>query len=109
MIAFIRLCWSRRNTPWYDLAEEYALLTKMARRCAYDLSHAAFSGNSPELADMYEGRARMWLKIFAPDGVKDYRHRLYSDIDKLEFRVERLREFCKKNGLDPEEVDDTQF
>lgn len=109
MIAFIRLCWSRRNTPWYDLAEEYALLTKMARRCAYDLDHAASSIRDTRFGPRFSERAQMWIKIFAPDGVKDYRHQLHNDMDKLEFRVERLREFCKKNGLDPEEVDDTQF
>lgn len=109
MIAFIRLCWSRRNTPWADLAEEYALLTKMARRCAHDLAHAAWGNHGPEMAREFERRAEMWLDVFAPDGVKDYRHQLYNDVDKLEFRVGRLRDFCKKNGLDPEEVDDTVF
>lgn len=89
--------------------EEYTLLLKAARRCAYDLSHSAWGNQTPELADRFETRARMWINIFSPDGVKDYRHRLHNDIDKLELRIDRLREFCTKNGLDPEEVDDTLF
>lgn len=103
---YLKFCWRNRDTPWRDLAEEYAMLTKMARRCAYDLSHAASPYNDSETAKMFEERSRMWLGLFAPDGVKDYRHQLLNDNMKLEFRIERLRNFCVDNGLDPNKVDE---
>lgn len=107
MIEYLKFCWRQRNTPWRDMAEEYALLTKMARRCAYDLGHAASAYQPEGWHKMWSEKSDRWLSIFSPDGIKDYRHSLYNDIDKLELRVERLREFCKANGLDPEEVDET--
>lgn len=109
MFIFIRVLLMHLSSPWRDMTEEYTLLLKSARRCAYDLSHAAWGPTTPDMSDMFERRARMWLNIFSPDGMKDYRHRLHNDIDKLEFRIQRLRDFCVKNDLDPEEVDDTQF
>jgi len=89
------------------MAEEYALLTKMARRCAYDLGHAVDDMRPGHMQEILKDAPAMWLNIFSPDGVKDYRHDLYRSIDKLNSRIKHLREFCKANGLDPEEVDET--
>lgn len=82
------------------------MLTKMARRCAYDLDHAAGEMSDPDKMKFFCQRSRMWLSIFAPDGVKDYRHKTHIDIMRLECRVDILRAFCVQNGLDPNVVDE---
>jgi hypothetical protein len=109
-LIFLMLCWRFRNTPLNVLLEEHTLLIKAARRCAHDLAHAADcidrNGNWAEFNKIFRKNAEMWLGIFNPTGPKDYRHRLHHEIHSLEFRVERLREFCEKNGLDPNVVDD---
>lgn len=107
ILNYLIFCWKQRNTPWYDMAEEYSLLTKMARRCAYDLCHAVDYLPPGFMRDSLKDAPKMWLSIFAPDGVKDYRHSLYHEIDKAERRVEKLRDFCIANNLDPDTIDET--
>lgn len=105
MIQALIFLWKRRDSPWSHLAVEYSLLTKMARRCAYDLDHAVAELPDGFLKGQLKDSPKRWLDIFSPDGVKNYRHQLYADIDSLEMRVEKLRNFCTENGLDPDEVD----
>lgn len=107
---FLLLYWQHRNTPYDEVFEQYTLVLKAARRCAYDLAHAADMidrrGHYAEFSEIFAKNARMWLGIFSPTGAKDYRHRLHQEANMLELRVERLRDFCQKNGLDPNTVDD---
>lgn len=88
-----------KDVPSEHLAAHYEVLLKSARRCAYDLAHAA----DPSIAEHIdiEKRARDWLDIFAPDGVKNYRLRLHRDILSLESQVSKLYEMAKAAGLNP--------
>jgi|SRR6185503_4486139 len=92
--------------PDRELAELLELTTQAGRRCAYDLDHACSPWLSDELRTALSWRARNWLLVFMPvTGPKDYRHRLHHEIIALEHRVENLRNFCKQNGFDPNEID----
>lgn len=73
--------------------EHYELLLKSARRCAYDLKHSAATQQSPEFMQIYMQRAEMWIGIFSPDGIKNYRHELHQEID-------RLRSLLRMNGIE---------
>ena len=94
----------RGDLPRDHLEENYLILLKSARRCAYDLRHAGSDLSMyPDdgLRPDYSERAHYWLKIFAPDGIKNYRHEMHQEIWRLEREIERLTELCKKNNIDP--------
>ncbi len=91
------------NDPKDLLAQHFEILTKSARRCAYDLRHAADDLSSYVGPDHYvdfSQRANQWLEIFAPDGIKNYRLDLHREITMLESQVRRLTDLCKANGID---------
>ena len=107
MLWFYIICWKQRNKPFSELAQQYELTLKAARRCAYDLSHCSSelymytdNKNISPWAD-YESMSRNWLDIFSPDGIKNYRHALHGEISRLESDVDRLRRLCLENGIDP--------
>ena len=87
------------DVPAEHLAAHYEILLKSARRCAYDLAHAADPGIAEHID--IDQRARDWLDIFAPDGVKNYRLRMHRDILSLESQVHKLYEMAKGAGLNP--------
>lgn len=93
-------------TPEQANKELLELTIKAARRCAYDLRHAADEMPKGEFRDILSGRAVGWLTIFDPtNGPKDYRHRLHRDIVMLEMENERLIELLKSKGIDPDDPD----
>ncbi len=88
-------------TPQDAQSELLELITKAARRCAYDLRHAANTiRNNDDACKMYDDRAEMWLSVFNPDnGPKNYRAGLHDEIWNLESRVAELEKLCEKNGI----------
>ena len=90
-----------------DLQQMYELLTMSARRCAYDLRHAAdmidYKGPDKEFHKLFSERASYWIGLFAPDGMKNYRHNLHMEIFQLECKVDKLKKILKENNIDCEE------
>lgn len=105
MIRKIKSWWRWRNTPHAHLIEVHDLTVLAARRCAYDLKHAAAEIGESRYGTDYHGRAYLWLDIFSPaDGGKQYRHRLHHEIYELEAQVRNYREFLKERDIpDPYE------
>jgi hypothetical protein len=112
---FYVICWKYRNTPFFELADQYSLLLKAARRCSYDMSHcsseldmALSRTNEKAIIDFHE-RSRMWLGLFNPDGGKDYRHRLHHDINNLDLEISRLKRLCDEHKINHEDPDRIPF
>ncbi len=84
------------------LLEEHDLLIRAARRCAYDLGHAASDVKDPIFSQMYHDAHYHWLDIFEKggEGGKHYRHRLHGEISRLEFQIKKIREILKENNLE---------
>lgn len=86
-------------TPQEAQNELVQLLVKGARRCAYDLRHAA--DDARDNSELWRQRAEMWIGIFDPgDGLKDYRHRLHQVISDQESTIEGLRNLCRINAIE---------
>lgn len=85
--------------PKDHLSEVHALLIKTARRCAYDLAHAAGDVRDEEWSKFYHARSQHWLKIFEPDGMKNYRHQLHHDIESLESQNRALVKLLDENNI----------
>lgn len=99
------------STPAESLCmiqETNRLVIKAARRCAYDLKHAAAGQRDREEGELYENRARMWLTIFDPaDEGKSYRDRLHMTITNLEDKVSKYRKWFKERVIQdphPDEI-----
>lgn len=92
-----------------DMKELLELVVKSARRCAYDLHHAAGmidrSGWYSEYRTVFAEKSNRYLTIFNPaDDGKSYRAKLHNEIDRLEMAIEKVREYCRKHGIDEHEV-----
>jgi hypothetical protein len=96
----------RGDLPRQCIEDSYLILLKSARRCAYDLSHAGsdlslLPDDGLERPDYYE-RAHYWLKLFAPDGIKNYRHEMHLEIWRLEQQVKDLEKQLRAKGFEPD-------
>lgn len=97
-------------TPEQAQRELLELIVKVARRCAYDLRHAADDMSDKKTAELFHSRAATFLTIFDPaDGGKNYRHRLHNEIDDLATKVSGLRQLCKDNNIECGKYDDFPF
>ena len=111
---FYIICWKHRNDTRFELFEQYTLVLKAARRCAYDLRHAGGDmfwnreDEEDEKYEFYSDRADNWLQIFAPTGAKDYRHKLHMEIWELESKVDKLKKLCEENGIQ-HDIDEIPF
>lgn len=95
------LMWRCRDRTFQSLAESYLVLLKSARRCAHDLDHAtSFLEHGSWQSHMLNGRAKFWLAVFSPTGVKDYKLSLHEEIDSLDLKVVRLKALLVKHGID---------
>ena len=85
-------------TPEDGLAETLAITIRCARRCAYDLSHAAdmipyepghfFAPWHKRMQD----KASHWQSLFSSGAsMKDYRLKLHQEIDRQEEVIRKLR------------------
>jgi hypothetical protein len=114
---FYIVCWKHRNDTRFEFFEQYTLVLKAARRCGYDLSHAAtdifmsYTKSEEERSkseEFYSDRSQQWLEIFAPTGAKDYRHKLHMEIWELERKVDKLKKLCEENGIQ-HDIDEIPF
>ena len=88
--------WLDVSQPEDGLAETLAITVRCARRCAYDLAHAADFVRDPQWERIYVERATHWQRLFSSGAsMKDYRLRLHSQIDEQEVLIERLRAALK--------------
>jgi len=101
--------WYMRKTPHEELVDMLTLNIMAARRCAYDLRHAADSSDNDFERELYSNRARQWLGIFNPSGVKEYYHDLVHENSSLKRKVEYYVELCKKHNIEVLEEDDKPF
>jgi hypothetical protein len=84
------------------IAELHDVLLRSARRCAYDLRHAADDIADGARRQAYRERAEMWVGIFASgNALKDYRLELHREVLKRDVEIARLRRLCEANGIDP--------
>ena len=92
-------------SPHYELLADYETLIRLARRCAYDLSHVAdaIPDDSFYLTSLrMDERARMWVTLFAKGNPgKDYRHKLAAEKQDLARQLDALHDWCKERGLTP--------
>lgn len=99
-----------RPTPEHGLAETLAITIKCARRCAYDLSHAADCVDDARLARVYRTRAKHWQSLFSSGtSMKDYRLELHREIEKRDAVIESLRAELKATGLSGYAADEVPF
>lgn len=79
--------------------ELFDLILKVARRCAYDLAHAADEIGMNSTSELFRERARMWIEIFEGDGGKKYRHELHDEIFNRDIVIDQYRKLVEKHGL----------
>lgn len=92
-----------RVTPHDHLLADYEVLVRLARRCAYDFSHACDFVEMPKyLRDIdYPGRARMWVRLFAKGNPgKDYRIQTVQRLEQAEDAVRTLVKLCQANDVE---------
>lgn len=99
-LTLLYIRWKFRNLHHRELVEIYGLTMLAARRCAYDLGHAADFVRDREFSKRYSERSRMWLGIFEPTGGKNYRHEMHREISNLASRVRELERLCEENNID---------
>jgi len=84
------------------IGELHDVLLRSARRCAYDLRHAADEIVDVRVRQGYQERAEMWVSIFASgNALKDYRLEWHREILQKDVEISRLRALCVANGIDP--------
>ncbi len=94
--------WRNRDQTPRAMAEMYLILLYSARRCAYDLRHAAdaLPESLSEVSRLFHDRSHWWLKLFAPDQIKEYRHDMQRQIEKLEHEVFKLRAELRSHNIE---------
>jgi hypothetical protein len=90
--------WCDVPSPEDGLAETLAITLRCARRCAYDLSHAAdMIPSAPgdwrsDFAERFARKAAHWQSLFSSGTtVKDYRLELHRELDDRDRTIARLR------------------
>lgn len=106
--------WIGEPVPEDGLAETLAITIRCARRCAYDLSHAAdlidHRGPWAEFGQRFERKAAHWQSLFSSGAsMKDYRLELHNDLDKAERTIEKLRARLVELGEPPTLPDEMPF
>lgn len=90
--------WLNETTPEDGLAETLEITLRCARRCAYDLSHAADMITSDQEHFYFpwrkgmQKRADYWQSLFSSGtSMKDYRLQLHRALDERDHKIDRLR------------------
>lgn len=84
-----------------DTIEILELTIRAARRCAYDLKHAAEMVKDKYFTDIFRDNAQHYVKLFqSGNECKDYRHRLHRTISEHEITIERLRKVLEENKIE---------
>lgn len=93
--------------PEEGLTADYETLVRLARRCAYDFSHASDFIPTKKRPKIYwdpgiewDKRAEMWIALFAKGNPgKDYRLKYLMELEEAERDRDALIEFIKAKGL----------
>jgi len=94
--AWLRM-WS---SPDLDYREDYETLVRLARRCAYDLRHAADDVPRENWMN-WAARANSWVSLFAKGNPgKDYRLQLQLDLSSATDDAKRLIALCRERGVE---------
>ncbi len=106
--------WLQCETPEDGLAETLAITVRCARRCAYDLSHAADlidrNGMWADFAKSLQRKSTHWQSLFSSGAsMKDYRLGLHRELDEKDILIERLRAKLKELGQSEWLEDETPF
>lgn len=89
--------------------EMIELVCKAGRRCCYDLAHAVSLLPESEY-DYWKAREVGWRTLFeSGTEVKDYRHRLHLEVDRLLREVEKLQKLLVENGIELPDNPDIPF
>lgn len=102
---WVRL-WLKNVDPVHEVRADYETLIRLARRCAYDFSHA--SDFTPRMGDPtywlqidWNERAESWIGLFSKGNPgKDYRIDLVRDLDLARINVGLLIDVLRENGLE---------
>ena len=109
MIQRLKALYRLWRSPELDYMADYEMLIRLARRCAYDFSHAAddlgliisFSGTDKKpFTDWYK-TAQYWIKLFSKGNPgKDYRNRLTNRNSELEYALAECMQILKDNNIE---------
>lgn len=92
--------------PFDGLMEAHNILIKSARRCAYDLRHAASlidHGHWSDLKDHLTRNAEHWVALFqSGNSIKDYQLELHREIDIRDREIVRLKKLLEANNIEHE-------
>lgn len=92
-----------RNDPRLEHAADYEVLIRMARRCAYDLKHAASvmpPGQGYMSRDVWEARANSWVRLFARGNPgKDYRIKRDVELQQAESIAREAIALLRENNI----------
>lgn len=109
----LMLWWRTRGHPADAFRDDYETLIRLARRCAYDLSHtvdALPTGHFYLTKLGMQERANWWVAQFAKGNPgKDYRIQLGQKVDDLERQLDALHAWCEERGLRPPDNRDIPF
>jgi hypothetical protein len=87
------------SSPDLDLREDYETLVRLARRCAYDLRHAADDVPRDNWMN-WAARANSWVSLFAKGNPgKDYRMQMQRDLSEARDHAEQLVELCRLHDV----------
>lgn len=105
--------WSYKKDPSVYISEDYEILIRMARLCAYDLEHVI--QDLPRTSFLIttfdiEDRARRRSRLFAGNPGKDYKIKLATNLDNANEKLDSIYEYCEENGIQlPDNLKDTRI
>lgn len=101
------LLWLRNTDPVADIRADYETLIRLARRCAYDFSHASDFIPTKDRPEIYwlpemnwQQRSQFWIGLFAKGNPgKDYRTKMSMELYTAKSNIETLVKILRENGL----------
>lgn len=88
--------------PFRALLDDYELLVRCARRCAYDLNHCVGMIDRERysaLKPLLESKADHWVDLFAKGNPgKDYRHDLLRRLHDAQDALEKIDNYFRSQG-----------
>lgn len=95
------------DAAFEELMEAHNILIRAARRCAYDLRHAAALIDKDHWSDLKQHlrrNAEHWVALFqSGNSVKDYQIQLHHEIEIRDRKILELKNLLRENGIDPQE------
>lgn len=116
------LKWYYRKESNVELMLLLDLSIKAGRRVTHDLGHCVSclgmaeyrlgeeQGKRHSYKDRYKERQEMWKKIFYPlNGMKNYRNQLHNELMDKDVEINRLKQLCIDNNIDPTDPNEIPF